>query len=1761
MTLDIAQSKSIIKPKPDSINTKVSARTRLLIRVFFLFTLTIIHINSHAQCWGTSADCDGDGIANVDDLDDDNDGILDSIECPSGLCDTDNDGISNDFDLDSDDDGCFDALEGTGGFVHVEISSTGYILSAVSPDGVPTNVYIGVCPQGIGSSQNGGASSVECDPCNPNSSIYADSDSDGVPDGCDLDDDNDGILDSVECLSGFCDTDMDGTENRLDLDSDGDGCADAVEGGASFSTSDLDAEGRLTGGVDTDGIPLVSGTGQSIGSANDLMVYDGCGAIDVLIESNAIACPDAIVPYHITLTNNSAFGMNGFSVHDQLPLGFTFLYDSIHAIDGATASLASSPSEGQSALSWSDFNIPPGGQIIISYDVLVEKNVTTGDKTNSVTMTAAPMNPDMASTTYNVSLPDCQEVTLSCEPAFYQVYKKRGTQNTFGKLNVNTQQYDFISFLTSKANALGYDRSNNMAYGANGKKFISLDEDGKITYLGVDFNRSVWSGDMDTLGNWWGKEGSDMVRINIAGLGLTRFAGQGIPGADMAYNLDGNFYSVSGKKLYKFDTNTYTKIDLGNLTGEDTPSGAFGAQWTGKDGHHYISNNNTGQVFRINVTTREARLVMITEGGLSLNDGFSCPDQIPAVYESEFGDNANYPSAGNLISIQDINNDETPDFSMAWAGQFVSGELTANLNSNATADSRDDGLAYSTVYTPGQPTTFALGLNANTSMTAHYGLYIDWDNDNNFDEFKSGSQTISSYTALNIDAIVPSNFTGGVINVRLRVTEEPLTFSHSSGFLLIPGEVEDYRFTATVPTEICGNGLDDDGDGFTDCADSDCSGSACGEVAYNGFDDDNDGDTDPADSDIPFEAYNNCYEVNSNADTHDDNPGDGICADQNGDCSLRAAIEESNATNGYNCVNFNITGDITLTSQLIITEAVAIDASTATGFSTTQPAVKIIDGGFTPILIQEADDVLIRGIDLSGAPGDFNNYGIQVVLSTNVTLRDNRIRYRERGIVTNNSGDIVIRDNDLIDSGNECWDAAIYFDNVSKNTLPNGLYVKDNLFGGQDLDPQTILHVSNTDGVRISDGTLANTNIFMDGPFKCWHPIRLVNVTNATVANMDLSYPVETFFGIGIWTVNSDNVVMDNLSIHNRARAVFVDGGSNHIISNSDMRDSGEDVDNATLVWHNYDASGQQDVHVYDNVYGKKNLEVHTLLTLRNSHNFLISDGSRANNNIELPQVLDFENPIRLHGSDYNSISNLDFSYTGTSEYDNRGIWLQDESTGNVIEENMFKGRASALHMESALSTTVQCNSFTRNRNALTMDGSSTTSTVKNNTMECNQLGIYNRATATMDAKQNYWGDVNGSSSYSGIGDYYFGNVDASTYLPAVSGCEPVIASGVCVQEICDNGIDDDGDGLIDCEDGACLTTPDCSPVSIDFFLGSALNFTFNESSEQWFVKNTNGANLYPVKSTLTDALADECSASFIPAPPSGSDFIFENDVNLDVIMMSSPRLNGIDLSIFDGHMIEWYWYTGTASASFGSEGFSTDMRVVLENSDGLQAQATVYTSSASNQWNKMSVSLDADQWTLPAGTDWVEFLSSAEYVIVQVDAYAGGLQNDCAEREFYALDDFSFTFDSDGDGYADVNDLCPLDPLKVDPGHCGCGNADLGAHGQLLCDNVTRTGGDSGLNNPDLDSSMISDRKSLNEQGANYIIYPNPTEGVINIEVPEEQCTITMYDLNHRLIEIPNSQLSLGLHQIDISHEPKGVYILVIAGTNEIQHHQVVRQ
>ncbi|RBQ11287.1 tandem-95 repeat protein, partial [Pedobacter miscanthi] len=257
-----------------------------------------------------NVDRDGDGLSNYLDIDADNDGIVDNVEglatanyvAPKGL-DTDGDGIDNAYDVnnggiasgysnvdggeaadyvdgDADNDGFRDWLEnnvesplevdnfnnrtgaaGPDGFMDLTPDSDGDGLQDIfdldngnnSPIGYATNA--GQKPTDMPATQSTGGER--------DWRSTVDYDKDGVPDGLDLDDDNDGILDTVD---GMQDTaGIDGLPNYHDLDSDGDGVPDVIEaGGSDPDNNGLPGIGLIgPNDVDANGVPKLANGGYS----------------------------------------------------------------------------------------------------------------------------------------------------------------------------------------------------------------------------------------------------------------------------------------------------------------------------------------------------------------------------------------------------------------------------------------------------------------------------------------------------------------------------------------------------------------------------------------------------------------------------------------------------------------------------------------------------------------------------------------------------------------------------------------------------------------------------------------------------------------------------------------------------------------------------------------------------------------------------------------------------------------------------------------------------------------------------------------------------------------------------------------------------------------------------------------------------------------------------------------------------------------------------------------------------------------------------------------------------------------------------------------------------------------------------------------------------------------------------------------------------------------------------------------------------------
>lgn len=80
---------------------------------------------------------------------------------------------------------------------------------------------------------------------------------------------DDWSLDDISINASICDTDGDGIRDSLDTDSDGDGCFDAIEGDENVTAAQLTA-GRISGAVSATGVPVLVNSGGTADIGGDI---------------------------------------------------------------------------------------------------------------------------------------------------------------------------------------------------------------------------------------------------------------------------------------------------------------------------------------------------------------------------------------------------------------------------------------------------------------------------------------------------------------------------------------------------------------------------------------------------------------------------------------------------------------------------------------------------------------------------------------------------------------------------------------------------------------------------------------------------------------------------------------------------------------------------------------------------------------------------------------------------------------------------------------------------------------------------------------------------------------------------------------------------------------------------------------------------------------------------------------------------------------------------------------------------------------------------------------------------------------------------------------------------------------------------------------------------------------------------------------------------------------------------------------------------
>lgn len=227
----------------------------------------------------------------------------------------------------------------------------------------------------------------------------------------------------------------------------------------------------------------------------------------------------------------------------------------------------------------------------------------------------------------------------------------------------------------------------------------------------------------------------------------------------------------------------------------------------------------------------------------------------------------------------------------------------------------------------------------------------------------------------------------------------------------------------------------------------------------------------------------NTYDVNSSGDGSDSNVGDGLCADSTGACTLRAAVEEANAS-GSNTVRIFVPAAMTIAlgSTIPITNSMEIDGGDVVS--------SIVNGGGTVQLfsISGASSVAMSGLTLQNGSISGNGGAIHV---SNSSLTISGVAF-VGNTATSNGGAIHSL------STAQVWVSGSYFgaNSAAKGAAiynDGALSVVDSIFGDQG-QPNTAayggaLYASNSasiDGSRFSYNSASTDGgaIYSDFPLQ-----------------------------------------------------------------------------------------------------------------------------------------------------------------------------------------------------------------------------------------------------------------------------------------------------------------------------------------------------------------------------------------------------------------------------------------------------------------------------------------------------------------------------------------------------------------------------------------------------------------------------------------------------------------------------------------------------
>jgi hypothetical protein len=210
----------------------------------------------------------------------------------------------------------------------------------------------------------------------------------------------------------------------------------------------------------------------------------------------------------------------------------------------------------------------------------------------------------------------------------------------------------------------------------------------------------------------------------------------------------------------------------------------------------------------------------------------------------------------------------------------------------------------------------------------------------------------------------------------------------------------------------------------------------------------------------------------------------------------------------------------------------------------------------TALRVSNVDSLVVDSLDLSWI-GDNTRRGEGFRSDTNsdtVLLQNLTINNRVGGIYAFGGSDIQVLSNNLNNNNSR----ALELLSVNANAIPEAIFVTGNSF----TDSNNAVRLVSMPNLIISDGSVPGTDVDLtDGGgvhtlnTTTGTALEIDNLDNVRIDSLDLSWTGDSSrLGNGLRSINnSDTVLVQNLTINNRASGLYINGGSDVQVLNSNL--------------------------------------------------------------------------------------------------------------------------------------------------------------------------------------------------------------------------------------------------------------------------------------------------------------------------------------------------------------------------------------------------------------------------------------------------------------------------------------------------------------------------------------------------------------------------------------------------------------------------------